>query len=272
MRALYERGMGEAKGLGVVLYEAFWSLRLYDLYVPKARYEAEVSRLRKDVARIEKGWKAGKARAASQIADVERMKRAASDLEAERERQEKVRRKARIDVCGTGHRYILRSLTFPPFSSQHCTAVRRKVEGSRDALLSGLDAAAVVNSTASDLLEKCVYARCMISPEDASYCAKFLRTLVSVDTPSLPALSIYDSLVRSSAGLLYSVTEGEAGNLGVMLREVWTLLSRWRWHEKAFEDEAQGKKAFMIGECFGARSEAAKRCEYYAVSARCLLG
>ena len=164
-------------------------------------------------SRIEKGWKAGKSRAPAQVADVERMKRAATDLEAERERQ-----------------------------GRHCRTVRRKIEGSRESFLSGLDADAVEKSTASDLLEKCVYARCMVSPEDASYCAKFLKILVSVDTPSLPALSIYDSLVRSSAGLLYSVTEGEAGNLGIMLREVWTLLSKWRWHEKAFEEEAQGKK------------------------------
>jgi THO complex subunit 2 len=208
------------KALSVELYETFWSLSLYDIYVPKQRYETEISRLRNAVEAIQKSFRNDKERAtpAAKL-DVANKLQTIADLKEELAAQQ-----------------------------ANCRAITRRIKEEVGTFLSNLDASEVNDNTAKALLSYCVYPRCLLTPEDALFCAKFVQLLTTYDCPHFPTLQYYDVFNKSLGPVLFCVTETEAANLGVLLRETWRVLGVWRYDKEVYESEAMIKKGFRVGE------------------------
>ena len=162
------------------LYETFWSLSLYDIYVPKARYEKEVDRLKKEVDRTEAGWKRDESLHTRESLIVRRMKQTVQDLNAEEPKQ-----------------------------SSHVRACRRRVEKLKAEYLSNLESGEVSANSAQAILTHCIYPRCMLTTDDALYCSKFMTMPVSSNSASSFAfLSVSSS--PSSAALMRGRTRANA--------------------------------------------------------------
>ena len=66
------------------------------------------------------------------------------------------------------------------------------------------------NRTITQFLQLCVFPRCRFTTLDALYCARFVTTLHSQQTPNFSTLLFFDrvccSLLQSELELLYSIT------------------------------------------------------------------
>ena len=220
------------EALSVQLYETFWSLKLYDIYVPKQKYEEEVDRLKKECVRLQSSWKDDSTKkTTSSQKKYTSMKNTMTELKKEMTTQQ-----------------------------SHCRAIRRKVEATKDDFLGGLDASEVINNSSQAFLTHCVFPRSLLSTEDASFSAKFILMLHSMEAPHFPTLQFLDKLLKSMVGMLFCVTEGEAVGLGVLFRELWTQLRRWRYNEKIYAEEAMNKASFKAG---GVALSHSKYCSMY---------
>ncbi len=221
MRSAYQSMMPAEvwNSMSVQCFETFWSLSLYDIHVPKQRYEAEISRLKKDIERVEKSWKTDREKNFTKQSelDVLRMKAAAMGLRKELSQQQ-----------------------------SHCRAVRRRIDKVMSSFFSGLNPEDVTSLTAQSLLTNCIYRRCLLTPEDAMFCAKFIQLLHSADCPHFPTKQYFEKFMKKLIPVLLCVTEGEAANLGVLLKETWSLLGTWRFDKKKYESEVMTKKGFSV--------------------------
>ncbi|KAG9400278.1 THO complex subunit 2 [Aphanomyces cochlioides] len=96
-------------------------------------------------------------------------------------------------------------------------------------------------STVSELLQKCIIPRSLLSPEDALYCAKFMHNLHPIGVPKLNTLQYYQNVTLNLSGLVLCTTELEASNFGIFFRETHVHLSQWYQYEEEYK--AHGKKA-----------------------------
>jgi THO complex subunit 2 len=83
------------------------------------------------------------------------------------------------------------------------------------------------------------------SPEDAIYCARFIKLLHDIDTPGFPVIPLFDVIVNSVVGALYSITEDEAGCFGVFMHEIWKTISLWRYDEEAYKSHISFKVCLL---------------------------
>ena len=187
------------------LYLAFWSLTLYDLYVPRARYEAEVD----------------KCRAALDVLDNQRDS-GTRDEQAKR-KKEKDRLKDLIDK-------LQKELD----AQERAVAARTKrLMIEKDQYLVDLPNH---GNTVGRLVEQCVFPRCVFSHADAMYCARFVERLHLLDTPYFATVQHYNLTLTVVAQLVFSCTEYEAGRLGKFLNETLTQLSVWKGDEATYKE------------------------------------
>ena len=221
------------------LYEAFFSHSLYDINCPEERYATEIARLNKEIERLNK-LKKGGAAAAGTMSVLAAAAAAAGGTDREirealvfsKDNQMELERVTRSsEVLSSDHK---RQMT-------HCTAVRESIKSESKALFPSLDDNPVERHAIEVFITYCVYPRCLLSPEDAVYCAHFITLLHELDTPGFSTLTYFDCLISTVAGGIYSVTEDEAGNLSLMLEETWKILMGWRYTEKNFEKDVAGK-------------------------------
>ena len=59
-----------------------------------------------------------------------------------------------------------------------------------------------------------MFPRCVFSPADAMYCARFSERLQSMDTPFFRSIFYYDRVLKDITQLVVCCTEYEAGRLG----------------------------------------------------------
>ena len=197
------------------LYLAFWSLTLYDLYVPRARYEAEVD----------------KCRAALSVLDNQR-ETGTRDEQAKR-KKEKERLKDLIDK-------LQKELD----AQERAVAARTKrLMIEKDQYLVDLPSH---GNTVGRLVEQCVFPRCVFSHADAMYCARFVERLHLLDTPYFATVQHYNLTLTVVAQLVFSCTEYEAGRLGKFLNETLTQLSVWKGDEATYEKECSAVRGFNL--------------------------
>ena len=197
------------------LYLAFWSLTLYDLYVPRARYEAEVD----------------KCRAALDVLDNQRDS-GTRDEQAKR-KKEKDRLKDLIDK-------LQKELD----AQERAVAARTKrLMIEKDQYLVDLPNH---GNTVGRLVEQCVFPRCVFSHADAMYCARFVERLHLLDTPYFATVQHYNLTLTVVAQLVFSCTEYEAGRLGKFLNETLTQLSVWKGDEATYEKECTAVSGFNM--------------------------
>lgn len=203
------------------LLEVFGSHSLYDISFPETSYEAEITRLKKEEERLVQrqkgnaGLQTGQHFSQADDMELARTRRNITSLSSDRSTQK-----------------------------DHLESTRQSIAERKDSFF--LSKAVSISSVQS-FLAHCFYPRCLGSPDDALYCARFVSLLHELATPGFSTMHFFDELVNILSGALFSVTESEAATMGIVLLETWKDISRWRYDEQAFETEVVGTPgSFMV--------------------------
>ena len=227
------------KHITPLLFERFYSLSIYDLYCPEKRYEAEIVRLKKEVDKLLQLQRGGRdamkmksvlAANAAAAGGTQRQIREASTFSKSNE-QELERTKQNSEILTSD---LSRQ-------KKHCKAVSIKLSSEKNLFFSGIDEKERQHKTASFFLTHCVYPRCVLSPDDALFCSHFVKQLHSMETPGFFTLQFFDCIVNAVIVSVYSSTENEAANLGILLKETWQLISSWRYEKEIYDKDCANK-------------------------------
>lgn len=198
--------------LGHLFYSTFWCLSLYDLVVPKARYEKELDAIRQQTLDVE-NEKLDSSAWISKTKDSEKLRllQIAANLAAEQTQQINNAQLMDRMFRSQSHLWFDRSkMTASPESHSEWKA-----------------------TTSEAFLQHCLFPRCLVSPNDASYCVNFILKLRTAAVKHLDLMQVFCSMFGSHLSTtVFSCTEREAENLGRFLGGVLENLN------KLSEDEA----------------------------------
>eukprot|EP00980_Cylindrotheca_fusiformis_P030916 scaffold25626_cov137-Cylindrotheca_fusiformis.AAC.7 len=204
------------------MFEFFYTFNLKDIFCPFDAYKSEISRLNKEVERIQLRQKnpssldVGQGSPRNEADEIGRLRSVSQLLDSDMSEQD-------IHVASTVKKMHGVKLEF-------CVPNASPKEVARTFLLN------------------CTFPRSLQSPEDAIYCARFVSLLHSMETPRFSTLHYIDELISVISGALFGVTEGEAANLAILLWETWIVVNKWRYNEDVFNKEVRGKPgSFMSG-------------------------
>lgn len=208
-------------GMTKDLYVMFWSLILYDIHVPFPQYESEILRLRNSLSTAGNG-NSSSANATPPLTASERkkLKEKTSQMidKLTNEQKDQVAHRKRV---------------YERLEEKKKTFFAREAADSRTAV--------------QELLQKCVIPRALLSPEDALFCAKFMERVHYINTPEFSTLQYYNTINLKLPSMVLCVTEREAGNFGIFLKETVTLLFRWYQSGATYEEDAlHGKSGFSV--------------------------
>lgn len=204
------------------LVRAFWTLKLSDIAMPAGVYEAE----RKRIASIKAMWeKEMDQRRRHGHGDIDRTRRI--DLEVRRIREFYEHLELEMKEMTKREATILDSL-------------RSQKEALRSVFVTRFDEKAV--EATYSFLQECVLPRCMVSKPDALFCVKFVQLLLDLDIPAIWFEGYFEKLLKLVPTIVRSCSENEALCLSVLLKEVLSILEKWRSNRKVFETEASSGK------------------------------
>lgn len=135
----------------------FWSLTMYDLYVPEETYQQAINKIKQQSLTIldvstSKGKK-----------EQERYLTLMEKLQDEKRKQH-----------------------------EHVEKVLYRLEQEKDSWFLSRSAKSAKNETITRFLQLCVFPRCTFTAVDAVYCAKFVHTIHILKTPNFSTLLCYD--------------------------------------------------------------------------------
>lgn len=202
------------KDITPTLFDKFFSFSLYDIYFPESCYERELTRLKDSDQRLahkKNHNQPGVLGMDFSQEDAETWQRVKATIDSLAEDMEK--------------------------QKKHCKSIRRMITSSLKDLLPSKD---ISVSSMQTFITHCIYPRCRLSPEDATYCVHFVMTLHQMKTPGFSTMHFIDEFIKVISGSLFSSTEDEAAAMGVLLLEFWKVISNWRYDENAFKNEVEG--------------------------------
>ena len=229
-----------------LLFEKFYLYALYDMHCPEERYKIEIARLKKEVDRLAQLQKGGSA-AKGTMASLAAAAAAAGATEREIREATAFTKSHEQELERTRRNSVVLSSDLVK-QSRHCDIIRNDVQSHKDSLFFKSPRDDSTCATAKMFLTHCVYPRCLLSPEDAMYCAKFVFLLHQIETPRFYTLQYFDVFVNAIVGCLYCVTEDEAGCLGILLEETWKIINQWRYDENFYEKDVTGKVSSQISQ------------------------
>ncbi|KAI9098574.1 transcription factor/nuclear export subunit protein 2-domain-containing protein [Phlyctochytrium arcticum] len=155
-------------GISSPFYVTFWQLSLYDIFVPKTRYHAEISTQKKHIRTFE-----------TEIAQLERERDHASVEEARKKRKDIDRANVAIKTLEAEWR----------IHEDHHKGVMKRLKRESGAWF---ETSANRSDIINTMIQYCLQPRCVQSPADAMYCARFIMIMHSLGTPSIPTATLYD--------------------------------------------------------------------------------
>jgi len=179
------------------LYATFWGLTLYDLYVPKNRYESEIAKLHANLKSLE------------ELSDN-------SSSAITKRKKEKERIQESLDrLISELHKH-----------EENVASVHSRLSREKDRWLSSCPDTLKINM---EFLQRCIFPRCTFSMPDAVYCAMFVHTLHSLGTPFFNTVNHIDVLIcKTLQPMICCCTEYEAGRLGRFLYETLKIAYYWK--------------------------------------------
>ena len=200
--------------IGLPFYITFWQLSLYDVNIPGAAYEAELSRANKQII--------------SNNSDR-------SDLRRRDERKKQL--SELVDNLLVENRHHLKS-----FGETRLRLLREKDHWFSD-MFQKHEALNIA------LMERCFLPRISLSPLDAFYCFKIVKFMHANGTRNFRTLGFYDLLFREArlTSLIFSCSSKEADNFGRFINEILRDLGRWHKDKSVYEKEAWGLKKQLPG-------------------------
>jgi THO complex subunit 2 len=230
------------------MFETFYSLAIYDISCPEERYSVDIERLKKDCDRLlqlQQGGEAARgqmsmlaAAAAAAGGNLDQIRQATAFTKTHAMQLDRL--KSNVDQLSNDFQR----------QQKRCNLVLSKLESNRKSLIGSEGDDSVNNSFASAFMTYCIYQRFLLSPEDALYCAHFVKLLHKIKVPGFPTIELIDNIINAVIGSLYCVTEDEAGNLSIFFNEIWKAVNAWRYDNDAFASELKDTVSFECVMCF----------------------
>ncbi|GAB4828694.1 THO complex subunit 2 [Ancistrocladus abbreviatus] len=197
------------------LYATFWGLTLYDLYVPRSRYDSEIAKQHAALKALEELSDNSSSAIAKRKKDKERIQESLDRMSAELQKHE-----------------------------ENVASVRRRLAQEKDKWLSSCPDTLKINM---EFLQRCIFPRCTFSMPDAVYCAIFVHTLHSLGTPFFNTVNHIDVLIcKTLHPMICCCTEYEAGRLGRFLYETLKIAYYWKSDESIYERECGNMPGFAV--------------------------
>ncbi|KAJ7955431.1 THO complex subunit 2 [Quillaja saponaria] len=197
------------------LYTTFWGLTLYDLYVPKNRYESEIGKQHASLKALEELSDNSSSAITKRKKEKERIQESLDRLTSELRKHE-----------------------------ESVASVRRRLSHEKDKWLSSCPDTLKINM---EFLQRCIFPRCTFSMPDAVYCAIFVHTLHSLGTPFFNTVNHIDVLIcKTIQPMICCCTEYEAGRLGRFLYETLKIAYYWKSDESIYERECGNMPGFAV--------------------------
>ncbi|KAJ8556562.1 hypothetical protein K7X08_035780 [Anisodus acutangulus] len=201
--------------LSADLYATFWGLTLYDLHVPRSRYESEIAKQHAVLKALEELSDNSSSAITKRKKDKERVQESLDRLTMELQRHE-----------------------------EHVTSVRGRLTREKDTWLSSCPDTLKINM---EFLQRCIFPRCTFSMPDAVYCAVFVNTLHSLGTPFFNTVNHVDVLIcKTLQPMICCCTEYEVGRLGRFLYETLKTAYYWKGDESIYERECGNMPGFAV--------------------------
>ncbi|KAF0916503.1 hypothetical protein E2562_007582 [Oryza meyeriana var. granulata] len=202
-------------GLSPDLYATFWGLTLYDLHFPKDRYDAEIKKLHENLKQLEDNSDNSSIAISRRKKDKERIQDLLDKLNNESQKHQ-----------------------------QHIASVLQRLDREKVKWLSSSPDALKINM---EFLQRCIFPRCVFSMQDAVYCALFVQTLHSLETPCFNTVNHIDVFIcKTLQPMICCCTEYEAGRLGRFLHETLKMAYHWKSDESLYERECGNKPGFAV--------------------------
>ncbi|XP_020177140.1 THO complex subunit 2 isoform X1 [Aegilops tauschii subsp. strangulata] len=202
-------------GLSPELYATFWGLTLYDLNFPKDRYDAEIKKLHENLKQLEDNSDNSSIAISRRKKDKERIQDLLDKLNNESDKHQ-----------------------------QHVISVLQRLTREKDKWLSSSPDALKINM---EFLQRCIYPRCVLSMQDAVYCATFVQMMHSLGTPFFNTVNHIDVFIcKTLQPMICCCTEYEAGRLGRFLHETLKMAYHWKSDESVYERECGNKPGFAV--------------------------
>ncbi|WZZ10565.1 hypothetical protein YC2023_096486 [Brassica napus] len=197
------------------LYATFWGLTLYDLHVPRSRYESEISKQHAALKTLEEVADNSSSAITKRKKEKERIQESLDRLTGELKKHE-----------------------------EHVASVRRRLSREKDKWLSSCPDTLKINM---EFLQRCIFPRCTFSMADSVYCAMFVHMLHSLGTPYFNTVNHIDVLIcKTLQPMICCCTEYEVGRLGRFLFETLKIAYHWKV-AKIKNDEREDLKVLATG-------------------------
>jgi THO complex subunit 2 len=224
-----------------LLFIRFFSHSIYDLTCPTDTYENELARLKREIDRLEMLQKGGRDAIGIQASMASAVAAAGGTQRDIREATAFTKEHAiELERLKTTTQMLSMDMER---QKRHSEYVINSLKSERNELFSNIKSTSI--ETSSIFFATCIFPRCLSSPEDAIYCARFIKLLHDINTPGFPVIPLFDVIVNSVVGALYSITEDEAGCFGVFMHEIWKTISLWRYDEEAYKSHISFKVCLL---------------------------
>ena len=191
----------------------FWSLTMYDLFVPEEVYSKEMAKKKVEIAKVEDN----------------------RELNNTRKKKEKERINTIIDKMTDEQKK----------QKGHVEKVMARLKREKDSWFFSRSAKLAKNETITTFLQLCLFPRCIFTANEAIYCAKFVQVIHSLKTPNFSTLICFDRIFCDITYTVTSCTENEAQRYGRFLAAMLEIVNRWHSTKEIFEEECVGYPGFV---------------------------
>ncbi|KAK6335844.1 THO complex subunit 2 [Orbilia blumenaviensis] len=195
--------------ISVSFYATFWQLSMYELHCPITPYDEEIKILNNEIVRV--------------IPD--------KNMSAHSRKRETERLRSQSDRLSQDMKMQIRL---------QMTTVKRINRESQHWF-----AADTFHPTKlpMQIIQHCILPRSVLSPHDASFCAKFIKRMHVSGTPKFWTFLLYDNLFGKTIlqATIFMSTEREVENYGRFLAEIMADFTSWHRSKATFEKECHGK-------------------------------
>ncbi|KAF2160766.1 hypothetical protein M409DRAFT_28901 [Zasmidium cellare ATCC 36951] len=214
-----------AARISVPFYVTFWTLNLYDVFVPMDNYSREMKRLDGQI---------------NEIASDR------SDLSAIQSRERERKKKNLMDL----REKMKQEPTVHVSAYRQVKARINKTEKSHwFAKTDGKESRAAIDAKHQGLLQECFIPRAIMSSIDAYFSFTMMKILHDQGTPGFSLMHLLHQLFKKQqlATLMFQCTANEAQHLGRYLCETLKHLHSWHADKTIYEKEALGQKTKLPG-------------------------
>ncbi|KAL5460622.1 hypothetical protein EMCRGX_G034079 [Ephydatia muelleri] len=193
------------------LFTTFWSLSLYDLYVPNGRYEEEIVKAKASIQSVEDN--ADLQNSSKRKKEQDRGQTLIEKLQEEKQRQE-----------------------------DNCRLVLARLRQDKESWFSPK---VTKNRTITQFLQLCIFPRCRFTAIDALYCAKFVLMLHTLHVSNFSTLLFFDRIFSDISYTVACCTENEVRRYGRFLGQLLEITTRWHSSEAIYLQECLQTPGFI---------------------------